>query len=133
MRDRLDEFGEGVDLALVTFAAAEYVEAYQEEHELPFPILLDPDRATYRSYGLGRGPVARVWGWRMVREYVRILRRSGLGRLQRSTEDTLQLGGDFVVAPDGTLAWAFWGAGPDDRPTVETLLTAVQATQPPNA
>ena len=126
MRDRLDEFGDGVELALVTFAALEYVAAYQEVHELPFPILLDADRSTYRAFGLGRGTVARVWGWRMMREYARILRRSGLGRLERSTEDTLQLGGDFVIAPDGTLSWAFWGDGPDDRPTVDQLLTAAR-------
>jgi hypothetical protein len=46
--------------------------------------------------------------------------------LERPTEDTLQLGGDFVIGRDGTLVYGFWGEGPDDRPTVDQLFDAVQ-------
>ena len=68
----------------------------------------------------------RVWGWKAGRRYVEIFRESGFGGLRAPTEDTLQLGGDFVIAPDGTLAWGFWGEGPDDRPSVDDLVRAVQ-------
>ena len=43
--------------------------------------------------------------------------------------DTLQLGGDFVIAPDGTLSWGFWGAGPDDRPELDDLVAAVDRSR----
>ncbi len=39
--------------------------------------------------------------------------------------DTLQLGGDVVIGPTGTIAWLFRGDGPDDRPSVDALIDAV--------
>nr|MBA2625510.1 hypothetical protein [Acidimicrobiia bacterium] len=70
------------------------------------------------------GSLARVWGWRTVREYGRLLR--GGARPTRPTEDTLQLGGDFVVGRDGRLVYAFRSTGPDDRPPVHDLVGAVR-------
>lgn len=132
MRDRLDEFDgadddEDVDVVLVTFTDDAEIVSYRSRHDLPFPILLDPDLALYRAYGFGRASARRVWSFGTLRQYASILRRDGLGALERPTEDTRQLGGDVVVAPDGTLAWGFWSEGPDDRPSVDELLAAVRS------
>jgi hypothetical protein len=43
---------------------------------------------------------------------------------QRPVQDTLQLGGDFVVGGDGRLVYAFRSADPDDRPPVADLIAA---------
>lgn len=113
---------------MVTFTSGVQLDRYLGQHGLPFPVLIDRDRDLYRAYGLGRGSWHRVWGARAARRYLDIVRRDGIGGLRRPTEDTLQLGGDFVIAPDGTLAWGFWSDGPDDRPSVDDLIAAVQAT-----
>jgi hypothetical protein len=126
VRDRLEELGTDTEVVLATFTGGDEVLAYAADHDLGFPVLRDPDRAAYRAFGLGRGSVRRVWGRRALRRYVELIRRDGLGGLHRPTEDTLQLGGDFVVAPDGTLAWGFWGEGPDDRPSIDALVAAVE-------
>jgi len=128
VRDRLEEFGT-TDVVLVTFTDPEKVVTYAEAKDLPFPVLVDADRSAYRAFGLARGSVRRVWGWRMARRYLEIFRSDGVSRLRRPTEDTLQLGGDFVVSPDGTLTYGFWGAGPDDRPSVDDLIQAVRAAE----
>lgn len=125
MRDRLDELGRSTDVVLITFSEAAVAETYKSAQGLPFPVLVDPDRRSYRAFGLGRGSVARVYGWRALKRYVEIVRSEGVGVLRRPTEDTLQLGGDFVVGPDGTLVWGFWGAGPEDRPSVDELISAI--------
>ena len=125
MRDRFAELGERTDVVLITFTEPSALAGYRDRNALPFPVVTDPNRHAYRAYGLGRGSVARVWGWRAGLRYVQILRRSGLRAWRRPTEDTLQLGGDFVIDPDGTLIYGFWGRGPDDRPRVEDLITAV--------
>ena len=125
VRDRIEELGSAT-VVLVTFSAPEMAAHYQADHNLPFAVLRDPDRAAYRAFGLGRGPVRRVYGWRALQRYVQIFRRDGLGGWRRPVEDTLQLGGDFVVSPDGTLIWGHWGEGPDDRPDVDELITAVK-------
>jgi len=46
--------------------------------------------------------------------------------MQRPEEDTLQLGGDFVVDPAGRLALAHACKDPLDRPPVHELLAAVE-------
>ena len=127
MRDRLDELGESTEVVLITFTDLEALAEYRDRNALPFTVVSDADRAAYRAFGLGRGSVARVWGWRAGLRYVGLLRDSGLRALRRPTEDTLQLGGDFVVDPDGTLTYGFWGRGPDDRPSVDELVAAVTA------
>ena len=127
MSDRLDELGTNTTVALITFTDPDSLSAYADRHDLPFPILIDPGRSSYQAYGLGRGSVARVWGWKAARRYLQIFRSEGVAGLARPTEDTLQLGGDFVVGPDGSLVYAFWGEGPDDRPSVDALIEACRA------
>jgi peroxiredoxin len=116
------------ELVLVTFTTAELLDEYQQRRELSVPILIDRDRAVYAAYGLGRGTIGQVWGWATLRRYAQILRRSGRGLadLAPTTEDTRQLGGDFVIAPDGRLSWGFWSEGPSDRPSVDDVLRAVE-------
>ena len=125
MRDRLAEFGTTTDVVLITFTDPAALADYQRRNALPFAVVADPERAAYRAYGLGRGSIARVWGWQAARRYLEILRATGVRSWRRPTEDTLQLGGDFVVDPDGTLTYGFWGRGPDDRPSVDELVAAV--------
>lgn len=120
-----DSTGTSAALALITFTAPDAAMHYREHLELPFPVLVDAERAAYRDFGLGRGSVARVWGWRALKRYAEIIRESGLAELRAPTEDTLQLGGDFLVDREGRLAWGYWGEGPDDRPSVEKLTGAL--------
>lgn len=126
MSDRLADLGADTRVALITFTDPTELAGYRTADELSFPVLVDPDRESYRAYGLGRGSIARIWGWRAARRYLEIVRAEGVGRLARPTEDTRQLGGDFVVDRDGRLVFGFWGAGPDDRPSVDALVDAVR-------
>jgi len=117
-----------VELVLLTFTTADLLDEYQERRELSVPILIDGNRDAYAAYGLGRGSIGRVWGWATLRRYVQILRRSdrGMADLASATEDTRQLGGDFVIAPDGRLTWGYWSEGPADRPFVHEVLDALE-------
>ena len=118
-------------MVLVTFTDRASLARYRAANDLPFQTLVDPDRAAYRAFGLGRGSLGRVWGWRAGLRYLQLFRATGLAgvrRVHRPVEDTRQLGGDFVVGPDGVLTWGFWGQGPDDRPSVDELVDAVART-----
>jgi hypothetical protein len=122
VRDRLDELGEDTSVVVVMFSDPAELAAYSD---LGLVALTDPDRRAYRAFGLGRGSVGRVWGWKAARRYGEIVRADGLAGLRRPTEDTLQLGGDFVIDADGSLVYGFWSEGPDDRPTVDRLIVAL--------
>ena len=123
MRDRIDELGDAM-VALVTFTRQRNLRGYRNRHNLPFTVLADEDRTSYRAYGLGRGPWWRVYGWSTIARYGELLARGR--RLRRPTEDTLQLGGDFVVGLDGRLAYVYRSTSPDDRPPVEELLVGTR-------
>jgi hypothetical protein len=88
--------------------------------DLRFPLGIDPERETYHRWGLVRAPWWRIWldpgVW--IR-YARLI-RSG-ERVRGRGADPLQLGGDFVVAPDGRVAYARPQIR-DDRPAVGELL-----------
>jgi len=124
--ERLGDFGDQTDVVVVAFSDPANVGQYASRHDLAIPILTDPTRNTYRAFGLGRGSVLRVWGWKATRRYVELFRTDGLAGLRRPTEDTLQLGGDFVIDAHGNLSYGFWGDGPDDRPAVDELLDAAR-------
>jgi hypothetical protein len=129
--ERLDELPGSASVALVTFAERGVASAYRRRNGLRYPVLVDPDRQAYRAFGLGRGSIRRVWGLRALRRYIEVIRADGFSDLHRPTDDTLQLGGDFVVDPEGRLVWAFWGEGPDDRPSVDALIAATAAAVNP--
>jgi len=139
VRDRLDELGDDTEVVLITFTDPANLSAYQAANDLPFTTLIDPDRRVYRAYGLGRGRWWRIWGWRAARKYLEIGRQSGWRTFAANlraggtseAEDTLQLGGNFIVAADGTLAWAYQGQGPDDRPTIDQLIAALHVRPAP--
>jgi hypothetical protein len=91
---------------------------------VPWPVLVDLDRDAYRAWGLGRARLVDVWLFPATwARYARLL--AGGERLRPLGRDTLQLGGDFVVDPDGNVAYAR-PQRRDDRPPVGELLEALE-------
>ena len=107
----------------MTFAPPELLAAFEREMALDVPLYGDPERAVYDAFGFGRASVARVWldprvWWRYAR-----LRLRGR-RFARIEQDTLQLGGDAVLDAGGRLRWIRRSRGPEDRPSVDELISA---------
>ncbi|MCO4833441.1 MAG: hypothetical protein KC481_07250 [Acidimicrobiaceae bacterium] len=126
--DRLADFGADVEIVVVTFTERSHLGTYLERYPSPLRFLLDPDRASYNTYGLGHASTPRIYGWSVLRRYVEILSRRGMQALRRPTEDIHQLGGDFVIDPDGVLRYARWSTSPADRPAVAALIAASHRT-----
>ncbi|HET8894882.1 MAG TPA: AhpC/TSA family protein [Gaiellaceae bacterium] len=121
-RERIDTLG---SVLFVAFDERERLErALLRGLDVAYPVLVDRDRSAYRSWGLGRGSIAGVWGdprvWLL---YTRKL--LGGERLRRPGRDTLQLGGDFVLDPQGIVTYAR-PQQRDDRPPVAELLRALE-------
>lgn len=126
MRDRLDEFG-GTTIAAVTFAEQPALPAHRAHLELPFPLLADPELGLYRQFDLGRGSLRDIYGLGTLRLYAQLIRRGR--RLQRTNQDTRQLGGDFVIDGAGFLSAGFWPTAPDARPSIDDLVDAVRSSR----
>lgn len=92
--------------------------------ELPFPVLVDRDREAYRSWGLSRARWSTIWlDPNVYRTYARLIRAGA--KLHTGGVDVLQLGGDFVVGPDGGIVYAR-PQQRDDRPPVTELFHAAR-------
>lgn len=117
----------GGEVLVVSFAPVDRLQAFQTYLQLPFPVAADdPSRSAYRAYGLLIGQRSDIWHPRTMLRYLVLVFRDGM-KLQRSGErdDLDQLGGDFVIGPEGRLRYAYRSRRPDDRPPVEALLDAL--------
>mgnify|MGYP002877087397 FL=1 len=126
MNRQLAAFGDA-EVVLVAFTSTPELERYVRWTGIKIVTLIDPDRSTYRAYGLGSAGFWQIWGLTNLKRYVQIFARRKLTAVKRPTEDTRQLGGDFVIDRSGTLTWGHWAGEPDDRPAVQALIDAVRA------
>ena len=130
MRRRYADFrNQGGEILAICFDPLERAERYARDQELGFPLLVDPERRVYGAYGLEQGAVWRFLLPQVTFGYLRLMVGGGR-RIQRPHEDPLQLGGDFVVDPEGRLALVHPCQDPSDRPPVAQLLAAVGHTPP---
>lgn len=109
----------GAEVIAVSFGTPYWATVWLQETAAPFPLLLDPERAAYRAYGL-QSSVLRSWMPKNLWYYVKAVAQ---GReLLGKRGDPHQLGGDFVVDARGIIRLAHPSQDPTDRPAVETLL-----------
>lgn len=88
---------------------------------LPFPLLLDRTRETYARWGMGRTGLTGAMlspslNWRYLKLLVKGERFLGFA------PDMFQLGGDFLVDKQGTLAFAYRMRNNGDRIETGALL-----------
>ena len=121
--DRLLEHG--ARAVFVTFDDPAAVRALLlADVDAPGPVLVDRAREAYHAWGLGRVSFRRLWlDPNLYRQYARLL-RSG-ERIRGSGSDSRQLGGDFVVDPDGRIAYSR-PQQRDDRPPVGVLMRQIE-------
>jgi hypothetical protein len=115
----------GAVVLVISFDPPRRLRGYCRRLRLAFHCLSDEQRVAYRAYGLGRASWLRTLTPRALAPYIRLyLRRSG-PRPAYAGQDLRQLGGDFIVAPDGRLAFAYASHDPADRPSADQLLRVI--------
>lgn len=126
MRDREEEFRRrNVRIVVITFEGDAFARNYVKDTSLSWPLLLDPTRETYRAYGMRSASFLDIWNpktlWAYLKEFL------GGERPPKPEGDIYQRGGDVLIDPDGTVSLHHVGAGPADRPTVDSLLRRIPA------
>lgn len=128
MREHEDEIEAlGIKVLVITFEAGPLALAYVKETDMRWPLLVDESRALYAAYGMHRGRWRDILGWSSWWAYAKLLFRGR--RLQRSSGDLQQLGGDVLIDPAGVVRLHHSGTGPADRPSVSSLLEVVRGRQ----
>ena len=92
-----------------------------------YPYYHDCDRQLYRYFGMQRASFWDLWGPRTLFMYLQLLLKGR--KLQTSTADIHQRGGDVLIDPAGRVCLHHIGRGPADRPDLETILQVVAKGQ----
>lgn len=117
----------GADVLAIFQYSADATRDYCASRRVPFDCLGDPLREAYAELSLGRGGFRDLLGWRVARRYPRAIRTTGSMGGGAQGGDVAQLPGTFVIAPDGTVAFAHYSASSADNPRVEDVLAAAVA------
>ena len=103
------------------------------EHELPFPLIADPDRQLYRLLGVEHRPSAllrpRALRAAIAGQAAALAKRSTMRAVGPLTPagGVFGLPADFLIAPDGRIAALKYGRHAYDQWTVDDLLASCPA------
>jgi len=111
-------------VAGVSFESRDRLFQMSRQMQLPFPLLSDPEKDTYRAYALSSGKLRRVFGPGTIWAYVKLLAAGQMYHFHRS--DFLQLGGDFVIDAAGAVRYEYRSGAPHDRPSVEQIMDTLR-------
>jgi len=115
----------GGDIVAVFQYRAEPTSHFCRQRGVPFDCLGDPDREAYHAVGLESGGPLEYMGPRAMLGWVRAAAHGKFGGLPKG--DVSQRPGTFVIARDGTVAFAHYNRNSADNPSNEEVIAAVRA------
>jgi len=110
----------GFQVVLVGLGAPDQAEAFKKQFSLSFPIICDPEKKLYQTYGLGRGSVASMASPSLFLKGLKTLSRGHTPGVPQG--DVMQMPGVFLIDTSGNIRYAHYSKDPSDNPSVETLL-----------
>ena len=88
----------------------------------PFEFACDPEMHWYRAFTLGRTSWWSFFRPSTIAQYLGWMARGFSVHRINPDEDALQLGGDFVIDPEGKIVFAYPSRDATDRPAVSDLI-----------
>jgi peroxiredoxin len=115
----------GADVVAVFQYRAEPTYHFCRKRDVPFDCLGDPEREAYHAVGLERGSPKEYVGPQLAKGFLRAARHGAFAGVPKG--DVAQRPGTFIVAPDGTVAFAHYNKDSADNPDTEELLRIVRS------
>ena len=110
----------GFQVVLVGLGTPDRAEAFKNQFSLSFPIICDPEKKLYQTYGLGRGSVARMASPAFLLKGLKTLSQGHTPGIPR--DDIMQMPGVFLIDTSGNTRYSHYSKDPSDNPSIETLL-----------
>jgi len=125
---RADLSDAGFGVVAVGFSPPDALAELADHLDWAGPFCSDVDRRLYQRLGVGKAPLVRVFNAGTLARY----RDAVVGgrRIRRPVEDVRQLGGDALVVA-GVVRSLALPSTPDDRASVDDLVTAARALAGP--
>ncbi len=117
-----------VDVVVLGNGTPEQATWFREDAALDIAVYTDPTRAAYCALRAKRN----LLGILHPKVFLRAFQARRRGFRQTGIKgDAQQLGGVFLIMPDGTLPYAYYSTYAGDHPAPEAVLAAVRAAQRP--
>ncbi len=110
----------GLGIVVIGLGSPARTKEFRQSIGVPFPILSDPRRESYRRYGLMRTDFRRELNPSTLTHGLHDTLRHGVKR--SPDQDMLQLGGVFIVDMAGVIRYAHRARQWHDNPPVDDLL-----------
>jgi hypothetical protein len=125
LRDRHEEItAAGGDVVAIGMGWPEAAAAFKQEFRIPFPLLVDRTKESYRALGMRRG---NLWDVAGPHVWARGLQNmlKGHSPLARAKQDVLQLGGTVVVTPANELLLVHRSKTSEENLPVDDMIDAL--------
>jgi hypothetical protein len=109
-------------VAVISFARPEHLKRFAKHLGHPYLWLADPERRSYRHFGLRRRGLMSIAPPHVVWEHLRFALAGKIWHPEQV--DVAQMGGDFVFDRRGMPTLEYLSSSSDDRPSVETVMAA---------
>lgn len=121
----------GFRLAIVSHASPEAASQFCEQRAPSAMCLADPDRTTYKAFGLYQGTIwqtllsPRIWSSnrRLVRE------KGYTPEIPPPGQDAYQMSGTFIIGMDGRIRLPYYYEDIADHPPVDLLLHGIMGAE----
>jgi peroxiredoxin len=108
------------EVLVVSFEEEEGIRRMIAAQKLPFVFLPDPDRETYKQYGMLYRQEGPVQTWKTLLQHIR-LRLAGYPRQKRGS-DIRQMGGIVIIDSGGTIRYIHRSLYPEDLPGIDQIM-----------
>jgi len=115
----------GLRVVLISMGTPQEAKKFRESLNLPYTVLCDPERLSYRAYDLGHMSLSSELTLDSALSSVREAARHGVG--SAGSQNPTQLGGGFVVGKDGTVRYVFRARRMADRVDASALERAAKS------
>jgi len=124
LRDRFSEFeGKGAGVVVIAMGLPAMAADFRDEYRIPFPVLVDQKRVSYKALGLKRAGWMKLLG-PVVWKYIGSVFKFGVS-LPSKGQDPHQLGGTVVVRRGGQVAFVHSAQHAADNASVDQMLGAL--------
>ncbi len=124
MRGRYDEFAaKGANVAAIGMGVPEMAADFRDKQQVPFPLLVDHTKETYRALEMRRGTLWDVVGPKVWLRFAKGI--VGGHGVDTPKQDPLQMGGVMVLDRGGNIRYSFLASAASDNPPVDEVLAAL--------
>ena len=122
----------GLNPVIVSQGEPARAAAYRAEHDLPCPVLCDPDHVAYRAYGIGHWPVERVLFdapaeyWGHTHDVGVSFQNSRREAGRPPVDDPWRAVAEFVIGSNGLVRVSYVYQSCEDFPDPRVLTTAAR-------